>query len=392
MYTRLFTEKKVNYAPGTFIVFEKETNYAQDNAFALFEWVQKNHPNNQMYYVIRKDSPQSKKLSQYSNRVLYTGTKKYYDMITKSQMLVSSDSPLHLVGNVNRRNASSFYKQVIMKKPFIMLQHGVTAMKSHAGNKPWNASSGMIDYFVVTNTLEQEVVHQSMGYSYDQLPILGFSRWDLFGNNTPIEQKFNNKIIYVPTWRQWLNKATDDEFVESDYYQKINKLLGNKKLNQLLNDYDTDFYVYLHPFMQRLTHNLKSDNDRIHILSSDDYDLGDLLRGASLLISDYSSVVWDFAVQRKPVIFYQFDKSRYLKKVGSLVDLDNLPIGNSNQTDRQVIEEIAYYLDNNFSLDMNIKNNIDSIFGEETQEYSKNIYEFIKKASREYKHTIWSNK
>lgn len=391
-YTQLFKHKRITFEPNTFIVFEKETNYAQDNAFALFEWVQKNVTNNKMYYVIRKDSPQSEKLVKYSDRVLYTGTKKYYQMVTKAHMLVSSDSPLHLVGNVNRRNASSFYKEVIMKKPFIMLQHGVTAMKSHASNKPWNAASGMIDYFIVTNTLEQEVVHQSMGYSYSQLPILGFSRWNLFGQNKKDEQQFNNKIIYVPTWRQWLNKATDEEFVHSDYYAQINKLLNNKKLSKLLSQYDTDFYVYLHPFMQRLTHNLNSSNKRMHILSSDDYDLGDLLRGGSLLISDYSSVVWDFAVQRKPVIFYQFDKSRYLKKVGSLVDLDNLPIGKSFENDSQVVEQIAYYLERNFKIDDDISANIDDIFGSDKQDYSKNIYDFISRVSQDYLHTMWSKK
>ncbi|APS41585.1 MULTISPECIES: CDP-glycerol glycerophosphotransferase family protein [Weissella] len=391
-YTNLFKENKIHFTPGTFIIFEKETNFAQDNAFALFEWVQKHDPDNEMYYVIRKDSPQADKLVKYPNRVLYTGTQKYYEMVTKAHMLVSSDSPLHLVGDVNRRNASPFYKEVIMKKPFIMLQHGVTAMKSHASNKPWNVASGMIDYFVVTNTLEQEVVHQSMGYSYEQLPILGFSRWDLFGENTLVEQQFNNKIIYVPTWRQWLNKATDEEFVKSEYYQKINELLENKKLNDILNEHDTEFYVYLHPFMQRLTHNLNSSNSRIHILSSDNYDLGDLLRGASLLISDYSSVVWDFAVQRKPVIFYQFDKSRYLKKVGSLVDLDNLPIGESYQSSDQVVNKVSYYLDKNFEIDKATENNINSIFGSDVQEYSKNIYDFIKKVSNEYMYTMWSKK
>lgn len=391
-YTKLYKQKKVVSEPNVFIIFEKETNYAQDNAFALFEWVQNNVPNNKMYYVIRKDSPQSKKLTKYANNVLYTGTKKYYEMVTRSHMLVSSDSPLHLVGNVNRRNASAFYKEVIMKKPFIMLQHGVTAMKSHAGNKPWNAASGMIDYFVVTNTIEQEVVHKSMGYDYSQLPILGFSRWNLFGRNTPVEKQFNNKIIYVPTWRQWLNKATDEEFIQSDYYEKINKLLNNKDLVDSLEKYDTDFYVYLHPFMQRLTHNLSSNNGRVHVLSSDDYDLGDLLRGGSLLISDYSSVVWDFAVQRKPVIFYQFDKARYLKKVGSLVDLDNLPIGRSFENDDDVVQQIKYYLAQNFKLDNIVSQNIDNIFGSEKQDYSRNIYNFINQVSKEYVHTMWSKK
>lgn len=371
------------------LLFEKETNYAQDNSFALFKWIQENVSNNKVYYVIRKDSAQLGKVLPYKSHVIFTGTRSYYEHVASAQMLVSSDSPLHLVGDVNRRNASPFYKKVIMKKPFVMLQHGVTAMKSHAKNRPWMASSGMIDYFVVTNTLEQEVVHDSMGYEYDQLPILGFSRWDLFGKNTIQEQTFNGKILYVPTWRQWLNKATDEEFIQSDYYRNITQLLEDEKLADVLQKRDTELNVYLHPFMQRLTHNLKTNNSRIKILSSDDYDLGDLLRGGALLISDYSSVVWDFAVQRKPVIFYQFDKELYLEKVGSLVDLDTLPIGNSMTQVSEVVDAIDFYAERKFTLTEDVESDIQNIFGDVRSDYSKQIYEWLMTVSKGYRNTVW---
>ena len=43
---------------------------------------------------------------------------------------------------------------------------------------------------------------------------------------------------------------------------------------------------------------------------------------SSLLITDYSSVSWEFLLLKKGVIFYQFDQSEYLKQRGSLLDFD----------------------------------------------------------------------
>jgi CDP-glycerol glycerophosphotransferase (TagB/SpsB family) len=141
--------------------------------------------------------------------------------------------------------------------------------------------------------------------------------------------------------------------------------------------------------MQRLTHNLKPNNSRVKILSSEEHDLGDLLRGGSLLISDYSSVVWDFAVQRKPVIFYQFDKETYLEKVGSLVDLDTLPIGESFTDVKQVIQSIEFFAKRGMTITEQTKKNIQSIFGKVRSDYSKQIYEYIKE---EFTNAVWSNK
>ena len=44
------------------------------------------------------------------------------------------------------------------------------------------------------------------------------------------------------------------------------------------------------------------------------YDIQDVLKRAALMITDYSSVFFDFAYMRKPVIFYQFDEKEFREK------------------------------------------------------------------------------
>ena len=44
------------------------------------------------------------------------------------------------------------------------------------------------------------------------------------------------------------------------------------------------------------------------------YDVQDLLKRSKILITDYSSVFYDFAYMKKEVIYYQFDYNDFFKK------------------------------------------------------------------------------
>lgn len=43
-----------------------------------------------------------------------------------------------------------------------------------------------------------------------------------------------------------------------------------------------------------------------------------------MLITDYSSICWDFFYQKKPVYFYQFDINKFNKIRGSYVNIEEI--------------------------------------------------------------------
>ena len=57
-----------------------------------------------------------------------------------------------------------------------------------------------------------------------------------------------------------------------------------------------------------------TDCDRIEIADWKKYDIQDVLKRSALMITDYSSVFFDFAYMRKPVLFYQFDEKEYRQR------------------------------------------------------------------------------
>ena len=68
---------------------------------------------------------------------------------------------------------------------------------------------------------------------------------------------------------------------------------------------------YPHRNMQKYLSYFHSGADLIQIADRNDYDIQDLLKRAGLLITDYSSVFFDFAYMKKPVLFYQFDEEKF---------------------------------------------------------------------------------
>lgn len=375
--TKKYKSGKVKEMQDKYIIFEKEANYAEDNGFALFEWIQQNIPNNNSYYVINKDSPHISKLESYKDHLLYPGTYNYFKHLLSSKAVIGSENPIHLYDG-DRAKISPFMNKVMLKKQVVFLQHGVTAMKNISKFKNFRADSNVIDYFVATNQDEKMIIHKNLGYDYFRIPVLGFARWDKFD----FKLKKSNTILYVPTNRQWLVKATDEEFMNSDYYQGILNLITNEEMVRILQENDLKLQVFVHPLMQKFTKTITSLSPLVEVLSIENNDLGALLRTADLLITDYSSVAWDFAVQRKPVIFYQFDREEYEKKVGSFIDLKTIPIGHSFVKADNVVGDVKSVLRNDFVLDHEIGQKVDELFGRQKNDICERTYYFIRKISK----------
>ena len=65
--------------------------------------------------------------------------------------------------------------------------------------------------------------------------------------------------------------------------------------------------------MQKDSRRFKSGSDRITIVSKETHDVQELLMDCALLVTDYSSVFFDVAFLRKPVVYYQFDEEEFRK-------------------------------------------------------------------------------
>lgn len=121
-------------------------------------------------------------------------------------------------------------------------------------------------------------------------------------------------FVYMPTWR---GTFLSHESVSGEY--AINKILAN--LDKKLNDNQLIF-VKLHNYMN----NAIDFSIYSHIKPFPDiYESYAFLSIADCLITDYSSVFFDFANTGRKIILFAYDKEDYLKQRGLYISFDALP-------------------------------------------------------------------
>jgi Putative glycosyl/glycerophosphate transferases involved in teichoic acid biosynthesis TagF/TagB/EpsJ/RodC len=189
-----------------------------------------------------------------------------------------------------------------------------------------NAQKNFIvaDYLLYPNEYTMEhMVEDYMLENLSKASILlnGYPRNSIFFDKEKAkmvknELDLNVKRIYayMPTWRG-TNKNVD--VIKANSYVvyflcELDKLLSE---NELL-------YVNLHPVANK---NIDfSIFSKIRIFPTE-YETYEFLNSVDVLITDYSSVMFDFAITKKKIVLFTYDKEEYLKDRGMYIGMDELP-------------------------------------------------------------------
>ncbi|WP_237047491.1 CDP-glycerol glycerophosphotransferase family protein [Lentilactobacillus curieae] len=197
-----------------------------------------------------------------------------------------------------------------------------TDQRSGSDKRRFQAVYDKFDDYIVSSNAMGKVFEQSYHANSDQMRLLGYPRSDAFFDEEAIqasreriyrtapELKGKRVILYAPTYRD------DGTF----------KLpVGTSKA--LTSDPNAIVVIKLHPVVRDREDAVREvRNPQIRFYHQ--FSTSDLLTVADTLVTDYSSVVFDFSLLKsaKSVIFFMFDLEKYRKDPGIQNDfLDWLP-------------------------------------------------------------------
>ncbi|MDV8936246.1 CDP-glycerol glycerophosphotransferase family protein [Leuconostoc sp.] len=335
VFRKHFRNKKI------WISYEKNAMGAHDNAYAFFEYMYTHKKHDQFYYVIRKDSPELKNLSAMSDRVLKFMSLKYFIYMFSAELFISSDTKYHGY-NLHQRDSHLGRRMARVKEVF--LQHGVNGLKQVPA---FHKKRGLLDYIIVPDEYEKQMVINQWGYDDNQVAVTGLARWDKYSDLT--DTIAHRQIFVMPTWRKWMDGISPEKFVETPFYQQYQEFLSSPKLKEILTKYNVKIAFFLHPYFKNYVHLFDVDESIIDQHSYLDVDMGQEIQKSSMMISDYSSVLWDMYYLKKPVIFYQFDRSEYLKTEKSYMNYETELFGDQTFDPQSTIEAIEEYIQREFS-------------------------------------------
>ncbi|MBD0779699.1 CDP-glycerol glycerophosphotransferase family protein [Maribacter sp. ANRC-HE7] len=132
-----------------------------------------------------------------------------------------------------------------------------------------------------------------------------------------LSKKHNKIISWLPTHRAVFNKSILDVILDSK--------LDLNKLNTFCKQNNTLFVIKAHFLDFNETSKIVQSLDFIYVYPH--ADAYPLLKYTDILITDYSSVFFDFLFLNRPIIFMSHDLEEYREKVNFYYNYENLNIG-----------------------------------------------------------------
>ena len=320
---------------------------ARDNGYRFFRYVRDAHPEQDIVYAIRRDSFDYEKAAALGKTVDY-GSLKHWILYLASSVQISTQKS-------GDPNAPVFYFLQVygfLKNRRLFLQHGVIK-----DDMDWlHYPSAKISRFICGAYPEFRFIKERFGYPEGAVCYTGLCRFDTLHDF----ETDRHQILIMPTWRNWLVTRKDrlplfektDRIPETAYFKAWREFLESDRLREIAEKYQVKFLFYPHRNMQRYLACFPNDLKHVTICAREQYDVQDLLKRSALLITDYSSVFFDMAYMKKPVIFYQFDYETFRKgqyPEGYFDYADN-PFGKQCRTKEEVFSELERNIRNEFAV------------------------------------------
>lgn len=341
---------------------------ARDNGFVFYSYLKKKHPSIETHYVISKSSPDFEKVKLLGEPIIY-GSREHFIYFITSGLLIST----HLMGfspNMGLFCYLNRKKRLNIKGKFISLSHGI----KNAYHPKLNYKETKLDLIFLGGKKEIKTFKDNTDFG-DRIKGCGLARYDnLISNPKRI-------ILVMPTFRMWMKYYNDKEFMKTEYYNKYNSLLNNNRLIKLLSDYNYTLIFYPHIEFQKFLSCFTSNNSHIILGDISKFDVQKLLINSELLITDYSSVFFDFAYMRKPVIYYQFDYEEYRQKhyQAGYFKYSTDGFGPIVKNEENLIDEIETNILNSFEFKDVYESRINDFFAFNDRNNCNRIYNEINK-------------
>lgn len=268
------------YGKNIWLISDRRIS-AGDNGEAFFKYLQDKDVNT--VFAIGKESKDY-------DRLMQIGKVIQYDSFLYKLLLCVADCHC---------SSQMIHMESHRETPQIFLQHGVAEKDI---SKMINPASHENFYMITSSRQERDyMLRDDFVIDEDHLWLTGLTRFDYLNNNP-------QKIIVIAfTWRAYLSALSDEEFMDSKYYKTIKSIMEDKKLSDELAKRGYKLCLRLHPEIE-WRRDLFPDNVCCSFYT-DSYNK--MYSEAELIVTDYSSAIFDFAYLRKSIIYYQFDGDEY---------------------------------------------------------------------------------
>ena len=408
----MFSNRSQGWVTGTFLRFLNIIHYpffrgkriwifmdlpqvAGDNALELFRYANSQKSDVKCYFVLDKaleseyDYLTGSKMHKFKRFLGMGSESKHYKEIKKMGNVLAYRSLKHrllalvceflITSHPDNTLIYPFWGNYphlsgLIKSKTVFLQHGVTKDNVAEWLNDFDKPLAML--VTVSDRERESFKNPDYGYSQDIIRTLGFPRFDRLENNPKKE------VVIMPSWRRYLDQLSPSDFVKSSFYRVFNDLISDDELISYLKEegYKVIFKPHrnLHKFIDAFTRHPDVDFD----LNLENYT--ETFNTASLIVTDYSSIAFDIAYLKKPLIYYQFDNKYHFDVESAYFSYDEDGFGPVARTPDEIRQYIIDIVENKCVMDEVYQKRVDEFFKYRDRNNSKRVYEEIMKLDTYY--------
>ena len=376
-------------------IFMDLPNVAADNGLELFKYVSGMDTKSKNYFTINKAPEEEiefltssrahrlksmlgmiKEEGQYSEikkigKILPYRSIKHRLYALFAEFIITSHPDNHIIypfwGNYP-------YLSGLVRSKTVFLQHGV--IKDDISE--WaNQYDKPVAMFLTSAEREADSFKDhDYGYDEDVIKVLGLPRFDKLNDND------SKQIVLMPSWRWQFEDYSGDEFMKTNFYKVFNDLINDVELNEFIQKKGYKLIFKPHRKIQSFMHTF--DMPDAVVFDTDSSNYTETFNKSSLLITDYSSVFFDFAYLKKPIIYYQSDDSYHFNQDRSYFKYEVDGFGPVTDSHDELKKLIMNYIENGCEMEEIYKKRVDTFFKYHDRNNSRRVYEEILKLDTYY--------
>ena len=342
-----------------------------DDAFPIFEEMEKkNYPvhyiteHNEIYEKYCKDEKICSKIiklgKDYDNYADFF--EKHLTLVLKLKAVVScKESGFHFASYL-------FYRLEYIT--YIAVTHGVCYFKDYLFEKKRIYGNMRNNKIIIPPSHLLIEKARKYGWRNEDIIKMNLPRWDKYNEEYQLKNKDefkrinSNSILVMFTWRY--NKDSFNIDISPFYHENISRILESDLLNDALERKNITLYFTFHRYINKRFReryeNIIKEKKQIKFIEQGD--IAQCLAVTKLVVSDFSSIIFDLMYRRKPFILFIPDGNDpkikdiytddYIKLINDMYQ-KKYKVENLFYNVRETVDKMISYIDNNFTIDKKLE-------------------------------------
>lgn len=355
---------------------------AGDNAEYAFRYACKQKDGIEKVFYIYDDCDDSRRLAKEGYRVLVPETMIGSLYALNAEVIHMTHVPAYQKMGLKGKQLQ--YVKDLLDPAVIRLYHGFPITTSSSYTQIHSNAAGVV---VGSHYEAQLYGAPENGFSPNQIIRSGMPRYD------DLIDTGEKRILLAPSWRPSLpgkglrggEHQYNPSFKDSYYFKAYDAVLRDERLVETARRHGYKLTMFLHPTLSAQSVDFEATGIVESFSCTKDVDYVTIMRKSSLMVTDFSSVQYDFAYMRKPIVYFHDPALPYWRITN--FDYENIGFGEICRTVDDLVETLCRYIENDCKQHDLYRERVESFFIHNDRCASQRVYESVRQISDKRKNT-----